>query len=53
MELKNLQRDKKVQRKVSISIKVDKDLSDFLRKKNLSPTKIFVSSVLELMKQNK
>ena len=53
MEIKNIQRDKRKEKKVSMSIKVSKEISDWLRKNNISPTKLFVSAIEQMMKSNK
>ena len=47
MEVKNLQRIEK--RNISISIRISKKHSNFMKDKNISPTKLFISSVEELM----
>ncbi len=51
MEIKNLQRKKRAEKKISISIRVSKEISNWLRKENISPTKLFVNAVEPLMKK--
>ncbi len=50
MEIKNIQRNKAREEKISISIRVSKKISTWMSKNNISPTKLFVTSVEELMK---
>ena len=52
MKIQDMKRDKRV-RRISISIKITQELSDWLRKHNLSATKIFVGAVEELMREKK
>jgi len=51
MDINKIKRDKKRERKISISMKIPKEISDWLRKENISITKFFVASARELMKQ--
>lgn len=53
MEIKDIQRDKRKEKKISMSIKVSKEISDWMRKNNISPTKLFVTTIEQLMKDNK
>ena len=48
MEIKNIQRDKRIEKRVPLSIRIPKRLSDWLRKNNISPTKLFVEAIEEL-----
>ena len=51
MEIENIQREHKPdKRKVSISIRITKKHSEFMKEKNISPTKLFIKSLEELMK---
>ncbi len=53
MEIKNIQRVKRKEKRISLSIKVSKEISDWMKKKNISPTKLFVSAIEQIMKSNK
>ena len=53
MEIKNIQRDKKKEKKISMSIKVSKRISDWMKQNNISPTKVFVTAIEQLMEDNK
>ena len=53
MEIKDIQRTKKPEKRISISMRILKSHSDFMRKNNISPTKLLISSLEELMKKNK
>ncbi len=50
MEIKDIQRGKGKEKKISISIKISKEISNWMKEKNISPTKLFVTSVEEMMK---
>ncbi len=51
MEIKDIQRDHKPEkRKIAISIRIAKKHSEFMKKKNISPTKLFIKSLEKLMK---
>ena len=52
MEIKDIQRNKRKEKKVPISLRISKELSEWMRKNNVSPTKLFVSAI-EQMKSNK
>ena len=49
MEIKDIQRGKKAEKKISISIKVSKEISKWMRKNNISPTKVFLTAIKPLM----
>jgi len=49
MEIKNIQRKHNPEKKISISIRISKKHSDFMKEKNISPTKLFIGSLEELM----
>ena len=51
MEIENLQRKKKPEKRISISIRLLKSHSDFMRAKNISPTKLLVNALEELIKK--
>ena len=54
MEIKEIQRKNKPEkRKISISIRIAKKHSEFMKEKNISPTKLFIKSLEELMKNKK
>lgn len=53
MEIKEIQRKKKPEKRISISMRILKSHSDFMRKHNISPTKILVKALEELMKKAK
>lgn len=48
MEIKNIQRNKNKEKKIPLSIKVSKEISDWMKKENISPTKLFLASIEEL-----
>ncbi len=50
MKIKDIQRKEQREKKISISIRVSKEISDWMSKNNISPTKLFITSVKELMK---
>ena len=51
MKIKDIQRDHKPEkRKISISIRINKKHSEFMKKNNISPTKLFIKRLEELMK---
>ncbi len=49
MEIKDIQRKKKTYKRISISIRISKVQSDFMKKHNISPTKILIKVLEELM----
>ena len=54
MRIKDLQKDHKIEKaSISISFRITKAHSEFMKKNNVSPTKLFRASVEELMKETK
>lgn len=54
MEIKNIQREHKPGNKsVPIGFRITKKHSEFMKKNNISPTKLFIKALEELMKKNK
>ncbi len=53
MKIENIQRRKQDNKSLSISIRITKDMSNWLRDKNISPTALFESAVKELMENEK
>ncbi len=53
MEIKDIKRRKPIERKICISLKVSKGISDWLKKNQVSPTKLFVGACEELMEKDK
>lgn len=53
MEIKDIQREKKPEKRVSISIRVLKSDSDFMKNNNISPTKLLIKALEELRKKKK
>ncbi len=51
MEIKNIQRRQRAEKKISISIRISKEISIWMRKNNISPTKLFLTAVEPLMKK--
>lgn len=49
MEIENIQRKERPEKKIGISIRILKSQSDFMREKNISPTKLFVAVLEELI----
>lgn len=53
MEIQNIQRDRTGEdRSVSLSIRTTKKGSEYMKKQNVSPTKLFNESLKDLMKKN-
>jgi len=52
MELKQVTR-KERDKKISISLRVSKEVSEWMAKNKVSPTKLFNEAVKELMEKNK
>lgn len=54
MEIKNIQKDyKKDLKSVMMSIRTTKEVSQFMKEKNISPTKLFNESIKELISKEK
>lgn len=50
--MKDIQRESKPEKRtVSISFRIKKSHSEFMMKNNISPTKLFIGSLEELMKK--
>lgn len=54
MEIKNIQRvrDKNEDSSVPIGLRTSKVKSEYMKKQNISPTKLFNTALNELMKKN-
>ena len=50
MEIKDIQKNTKG-RIVPISFRISKEHSDFMKEKNISPTKLFIKSLENLMRK--
>ncbi len=54
MELKNIQRyHKPEKRNVSIALRITKSHSEFMKTNNISPTKLFVNALEEIIQKKK
>ncbi len=51
MKIEECRKDPSQARTVSISIRIDKETSEWIREQKLSPTAIFINTVDELKKQ--
>ena len=51
MELKDIQKDHKPERRnVPVALRITKSHSEFMKTNNISPTKLFINTLEELMK---
>ena len=50
MEIKEIQRNER--KNVSISLRITKKHSEFMREKNISPTALFIKALDKIMLQN-
>lgn len=53
MEIEDIQREKDADRNVGISLRTSEEKSNFMREKNISPTKLFNLALEEIMEANK
>ena len=49
MEIKNIQRQAKKKKLISISLKVSEEISNWMKARTISPTKLFVQSAIAMM----
>lgn len=53
MEIKDIQRKKKPEKRISISMRILKSHSDFMKEHNISPTKLLTKALEGLMNKKK
>ncbi len=53
MDIKNVKRKPRAEKLIPINLRIKKSVSLWLKKNDLSPTKIFNAAVEELMEKNK